>query len=152
MVVFVGNEQLLVHQLPCFPIGEVRWTYTISTTRDTSTTAATKFAWSVRNPLAARPLPAGENKLGKPLFKTLSMEGDENVMLINSRPSFNGKVLLHFREIDGKPAKMGLASQIAGRSVKRITQVNVLGEKIKELDIKNIAFDPHEVKFIEIAF
>jgi hypothetical protein len=47
---------------------------------------------------------------------------------------------------------MGLASQIAGRSVKSITQVNVLGEKIKELDIKNIAFDPHEVKFIEIAF
>ncbi|MBZ4675407.1 MAG: hypothetical protein JG782_26 [Anaerophaga sp.] len=135
-----------------FQSGEVRWTYTISTTRDTSTTAATKFAWSVRNPLAARPLPAGENKLGKPLFKTLSMEGDENVMLINSRPSFNGKVLLHFREIDGKPAKMGLASQIAGRSVKSITQVNVLGEKIKELDIKNIAFDPHEVKFIEIAF
>jgi len=71
-----------------FQSGEVRWTYTISTTRDTSTTAATKFAWSVRNPLAARPLPAGENKLGKPLFKTLSMEGDENVMLINSRPFF----------------------------------------------------------------
>lgn len=137
-----------------FQSGEVRWTYTISTTRDTSTTAATKFAWSVRNPLAARPLPAGENKLEKPLFKTLSMEGDENVMLINSRPSFkeNGKVFLHFREIEGKPAKMGLASQIAGRSVKSITQVNVLGEKIKELDIKNIAYDPHEVKFIEIAF
>ena len=104
--------------------------------------------------IVARPLPAGENDLAKPIVKTLAMESDENVMLINSRPSYNGngKVFLHFREIEGKQAKMGLASQIAGRSVKSITQVNVLGEKIKELDIKNISFNPHEVKFIEIAF
>jgi hypothetical protein len=75
-------------------------------------------------------------------------------MLINSRPSFNGNgmVFLHFREIEGKTAKMGITSQIAGRPVKSITQVNVLGERIKELDIKNISFNPHEVKFIEIAF
>lgn len=137
-----------------FQLGEIRWTYTLSTTADTTITAATKFAWSIRNPLAARPLPAGRNDLVNPVFKTVDITGDENVVLINSRPSFtgNGSVVFHFRETDGKPAKIRLASQIAGRQVKSIRQVNVRGEKIEDLDIKNIPFNPYEVKFIEAAF
>jgi len=61
------------------------------------------------------------------MFKTLQMNGDENVMLISSRPSFNGResILLHFRELDGLPAKIELSSQIANRPVKSLTQVNI---------------------------
>lgn len=135
-----------------FQEGTVNWTYTISATTDTTVTAATKFAWGVRNPLPTRTFPAGKNELTQPLFKTMNIAGDENVMLINSRPSFNGNgsVMLHFREIDGKPAKIGLSSQITTRPVKTIKQVNVMGELIEDLDINNISFNPNEVKFIEV--
>ncbi|SHI79956.1 Glycosyl hydrolases family 38 C-terminal domain-containing protein [Tangfeifania diversioriginum] len=135
-----------------FQEGTVNWTYTISTTTDTTVTTATKFAWGVRNPLPTRTFPAGKNELTSPVFKTMNITGDENVMLINSRPSFNGNgsVLLHFREIDGKPAQIGLSSQIEDRPVKTLKQVNIIGEIIQELDVKNIAFNPNEVKFIEI--
>ena len=34
-----------------FQEGTVSWTYTVVTTRDTTISAATKFAWGVRNPL-----------------------------------------------------------------------------------------------------
>lgn len=137
-----------------FQLGTVNWTYTITSTTETNITAAHKFGWGVRNPLPTRTLPAGKNELTTPVFKTMNITGDENVMLINSRPSFNGngRVLFHFREIDGKPAKIGLASQIANRPIKNIKQVNIIGEKIQELDVKNIAFNPYEVKFIEVEF
>jgi hypothetical protein len=136
-----------------FQEGTVSWTYTVATTRDTTISAATKFAWGVRNPLPTRTFPAGENELKTPMVKTVQMEGDKNVMLISSRPSFNGResILLHFRELDGLPARIELSSQIANRPVKSLTQVNITGEKIQELD-KSILFNPNEVKFIEVGF
>lgn len=132
--------------------GTVNWTYTMSATRDTTISAATKFARGIRNQLPTRTFPAGENKLKTPMFKTLQIAGDKNVMLINSRPAFNGKesILLHFRELDGLPAQIELSSQIPNRPVKSIKQVNIRGEKIEDLDVKNIVFNPNEVKFIEI--
>jgi hypothetical protein len=86
------------------------------------------------------------------MFKTLQIAGDKNVILINSRPAFNGKesILLHFRELDGLPAQIELSSQIPNQPVKSIKQVNIRGEKIEDLNVKNIAFAPNEVKFIEI--
>lgn len=135
-----------------FQEGTVSWTYTVVTTRDTTISAATKFAWGVRNPLPTRTFPAGENELKTPMFKTLQMNGDENVMLSSSRPSFNGREsILLLRELDGLPAKIGLSSQIANCPVKSLTQVNITGEKIQELD-KSISFNPNEVKFIEAGF
>jgi alpha-mannosidase len=134
--------------------GTVNWNYIITTTPDTTVTAATKFAWGIRNPFSTRTFPAGKNKLTTPVFKTMNITGDENVMLINSRPSYNGNgsVLLRFREIDGKPSKIGLSSQIEDRPVKTLKQINIIGKIIKELDVKNIAFNPNEVKFIEVEF
>jgi alpha-mannosidase len=132
--------------------GTVNWKYTITATPDTTVTAATKFAWGVRNPLPTRTFPAGKDELKTPVFKTMNITGDENVMLINSRPSFNesGSVLLHFREIDGKSAKIGISSLIENRPVKTLKQVNIIGETIQKLDMKNVTFNPNEVKFIEM--
>ena len=136
-----------------FQEGTVSWTYTVATTRDTTISAATKFAWGVRNPLPTRTFPAGENELKTPVVKTLQMNGDENVMLISSRPSFPDResVLLHFRELNGLPAKIELSSLIENRPVKSLTEVNITGEKIQKLD-KSISFNPNEVKFIEVEF
>jgi len=133
--------------------GAINWTYVVSSTADTTTTTATRFARSVRGSFPARTFMAGKNELTSPVFKTMNISGDNNVVLINSRPSFkeNGSVLLHFREAEGLPGKISISSEITGRPVKTLKQVNVAGETIQELG-KTIAFSPHEVKFIEIGF
>ena len=136
-----------------FQEGAFNWTYQITTSKDTTISAATKFAWGVRNPLPTRTFPAVKNELTQPMTKTLQISGDENAMLINSRPLFSGKgkILLHFREVDGKPATIQLSSFLANRPILSLTEVNVLGTEIGKLD-KSISFSPHEVKFIEVQF
>jgi len=133
--------------------GAVNWTYVVSSTTDTTTTAATKFAWGVRNPLPARTFMAGKDELTSTAFRTMNIGGDQNVVLINSRPSFNGngKILLHFRETEGLPGKISISSEIAGRPVKSLRQVTVSGETIQKPD-SDISFNPYEVKFVELQF
>jgi alpha-mannosidase len=133
--------------------GSFNWTYQITTMKDTTNSAATKFAWGVRNPLPTRTLPEGEDEFSEPMAKTLELSGDPNAMLINSRPVFNkdGSILLHFREVDGKTGSLELTSKIANRPIKNLTEVNIIGEEIGALT-KNISFKPNEVKFIEVQF
>lgn len=96
---------------------------------------------------------AGKNELTTPVFKTMNIDGDKNVVLINIRPSFkeNQSILLHFRETEGLSGKISLSSEVAGRPVRSLKQVTVAGETIQKLD-KDISFKPHEVKFIEVEF
>lgn len=136
-----------------FQEGSFNWTYQITTSKDTTNTAATKFAWGVRNPLPTRTFPEGKDEFSQPMVKTLELVGDPNAMLINSRPAFSrdGSILLHFREVDGQPASLQLSSQIANRPIKSLKEVNIIGEEIRALDT-NISFKPNEVKFIEVQF
>ena len=136
-----------------FQEGTLSWTYQITTTRDTTTTASTKFAWGVRNPLPTRTFPEGKDEFSQPVAKTLELLGDQNAILINSRPAFtnDGSILLHFREVDGIPATIQLSSKITNRPIKSFKEVNIIGKEIGTLD-KTIFFKPNEVKFIEIEF
>lgn len=136
-----------------FQEGTFSWTYQITTTKDTTTTASTKFAWGVRNPLPTRTFPEGKDEFIQPIVKTMELSGDPNAMLINSRPAFKnrGAILLHFREIDGVPANIQLSSKIADRPIKSLKEVNIIGDKIRDLDEK-ISFKPNEVKFVEVQF
>jgi len=136
-----------------FQEGSFNWTYQITTSKDTTNTAATKFAWGVRNPLPTRTFPEGKDEFSQPMVKTLKLLGDPNAILINSRPAFtrDGSILLHFREVDGQPASLQLSSQIANRPIKSLKEVNIIGEEIRALDA-NISFKPNEVKFIEVQF
>ncbi len=135
-----------------FQTGAFEWTYSITTTPDTTNTAATKLAWGVRNPLSTRTFPAGKSKLATATLKTLNISGAPNAVLVNSRPAFkgNGNVILHFREVDGLPAEIQLSSEIPDKRIKSVKQVNILGETMEQLD-QNIAFEPYEVKFIELS-
>jgi alpha-mannosidase len=133
--------------------GGYSWTYQLTSTTDTTNTFATKYAWSERNNFITRTFPSGKNELKLPFLETIKILGSPNAILINSRPSFkkNGSVLLHFRELEGKPAELRLESKIAGRSVKRIVEVNVVGKEIGN-PIKSIQFKPFGVKFLEVDF
>lgn len=136
-----------------FQEGGIHWSYQITSSRDTTNTFATKFSWGERNNFATRTFPAGKNELQKPVMETLKITGSSNVILVNSRPAFKNQdvVLLHFRELEGKPAELTLESKIAGRTVKRTVEVNALGKEIKDTS-QPIQINPYEVKFIEVSF
>lgn len=59
--------------------------------------------------------------------------------------------MLHFRELEGKPAELKLESKIEGRSIKRMVVVNVVGKEIGN-PVQSIRFKPFEVKFVEVDF
>ncbi len=136
-----------------FQEGGFHWGYQITSTSDTTNTIATKFAWGERNVFATRTFPAGKDEIVSPVLETLNINGSPNAILINSRPSFkNGEnILLHFRELEGKPSELTLESKIAGRSVKKMVEVNAIGKEIGS-PIQTIKFKPFEVKFIEVQF
>ena len=136
-----------------FQEGGFHWGYQITSTNDTTNTYATKFAWGERNSFATRTFPAGKNELQSPVLETVKISGSANAILINSRPSFknSGSVLLHFRELEGKPASLILESKIAGRSIKRMVEVNVSGKEIGN-PLQSVKLNPFEVKFVEVQF
>jgi len=90
--------------------GTFSWSYQLTSTSDATNTFATKFAWGERNSFATRTFPAGENKLSNASLRTLNIDGPENALLINIRPSFHKKsIVLHFRELGGLPADIKLS-------------------------------------------
>lgn len=133
--------------------GGFSWSYQITSTTDTTNTFATKYAWGVRNPFPTRTFPAGADELKTPSLETLKLAGPGNAMLVNSRPSFTGKgtILLHFRELEGLPAEVKLSSAVPGQTIKRITEVNVIGSQIGQ-PLSSIQLKPFEVKFFEVEF
>ncbi len=129
------------------------WSYELTSTKDTTNTFAAKFGWGERNIFPTRTFPAGKNELVNPLTESLKIGGSPNVLLVNSRPSFNGRdaVMLHFRELDGKSSEITLTEAVKGRPVKSVSIVNAMGKKV-EAGSASIHFNPFEVKFIELAF
>jgi len=133
--------------------GGFSWSYQITSSKDTTTTFATKFGWGERNSFPTRAFPAGKAELRVPITQTLTLEGSPNVLLVNSRPSYNGKdaVLLHFRELEGKGGDIAIGSLVENRSIKTATIVNAMGKKVSEGGT-TLHFAPFEVKFVELEF
>ncbi|MGQ8338235.1 glycoside hydrolase family 38 C-terminal domain-containing protein [Sunxiuqinia sp. A32] len=136
-----------------FQEGGFHWSYQLTSSKDTTNTFATKFSWGERNSFATRTFPAGKNEFDQTKFESLKITGSPNAMLVNSRPAFNGSnaVLLHFRELEGNQADVALDSNIDGRIIKRMVEVNILGDEIGE-ELQKIHLNPYEVKFIELEF
>jgi hypothetical protein len=133
--------------------GGFSWSYQLTSTSDTSNAFATKYAWNERNPFPTRTFPAGNNELTTAMLQTLKIDGPANAMLVNSRPAFkgNGAILLHFRELEGIDADVNLSSAIAGKSIKRMIEVNASGKEMGE-PLKSVHLKPFEVRFIEVEF
>ncbi len=134
--------------------GGFSWSYQITSSADTTNTFATKFGWGTRNVFSTRTFPAAaKSELKESLAESLRVEGASNVLLVNSRPVFEGKdaILLHFRELEGKEADISVGTVVAGRPVKSISIVNAIGKKVAASEAK-IHFNPFEVKFVELQF
>jgi alpha-mannosidase len=136
-----------------FQEGGFSWSYQLTSTSDTTNTFATKYAWSQRNPFPTRTFPAGANELKAASMETLKISGSPNAMLVNSRPAFKdkGTILLHFRELEGKPAEVSVSSAVPGQSIKKMVEVNVSGQQIGQ-PLKSVQLKPFEVRFIEVTF
>jgi len=136
-----------------FQEGGFHWTYQITTTKDTTNSAAAQFARGVRNPFLTRTFPAGKNELMTSVFGTVNIAGSPNILLVNARPSFNkpGSILIHLRELDGKPGTLTISSAIEGRPIRRMAEVNVIGEEIGQ-PLESVKLNPFEEKFIQIEY
>lgn len=86
-------------------MGELQWSYFISSSSNNSIGYASRFAWQNRIPFLTRVLPAG-NTGAKCLEPTSILEiVPSNLLLINMKPIEGERaVMLQLREIAGKPA------------------------------------------------
>ena len=136
-----------------FQEGGFSWSYQLTSTADTTNTFATKYAWGERNIFPTRTFPAGPNELKLSSLEALKISGSGNAMLVNSRPSFKNSnaVMLHFRELEGKPAEVTLKSGIDGRPISRMVVVNSIGKELGNA-VQSITLNPFEVKFVEVQF
>jgi hypothetical protein len=136
-----------------FQEGGFGWSYQITSTADTTSTFATKYAWGERNPFPTRTFPAGTNDLKSPSMETLKISGSSNAMLVNARPAFKGKnsILLHFRELEGSTAEVKLLTAVPGQTIRKMVEVNTMGKPIGQ-PLTSIQLKPYEVKFIEVEF
>lgn len=136
-----------------FQEGAFHWTYQVTSTMDTTNTAAARFAWGVRNPFPSRTFPAAKDELVSPVFQTVKIAGSANVMLVNSRPSYTktGCVLIHVRELDGIRGAITISSAIRERPIRRMIEVNVIGEEVGQ-PLQSVNLNPFEVKFIQIEY
>lgn len=141
-----------------FQEGELKWTYKVTSSDDTSNVFSTTFGWNERVPMEARVFPAtGKDKdLGGSTFLRLM----DNFLLVSARPSVDKRnVVLQIRNITGTIMPLYInwddpSSELLGVGYETraaaAMEVNVLEEKIA--DVKgHIEFRPNETKFIKLV-
>ena len=129
--------------------GDFQWSYYLTSSRDTSNTAAARFGWSARIPLVPRVLPAGQ-PTGAKLVRSLLARDMPQLALVSARPARDaGGVILHLRSLDGKAATFRLKGLSASAKNQSLEEVNVL-EKALSPPGPSCAFAPYENKFIKL--
>lgn len=131
--------------------GEFKWHYYLTSTQDSSRTAATRFGWSSRVPLLSRVLPPQKtNPRRAPSSRSLLAISAPNVVVVEARPARNGGGLfLQFREIEGQPTALPVSALFPGIRSGRVDEVNILEEPIRK-DLRVLAMAPYEVKCLEV--
>lgn len=130
--------------------GEFKWSYYLTSTADTSNTEATRFGHGSRTPLVPRVLPAGHADAFAPVLSTLDL-GVSNLVLVEARPAYHGQgMVLHLREVDGKPASLPVAKLTAIPAVQSVQEVNVL-EGVVGGEPATLDFAPYESKFVKLT-
>jgi alpha-mannosidase len=134
--------------------GEFKWRYYLTSTKDMSRTAATRFGWASRIPLVTRVLPP--SKAGQSHHpQTLSALGIQpsNVLVVEARPARDREagVVLHLRELEGKTTTLTSEDLPTWAGLEGADEVNVLEEPIEE-GIQSVTLKPYESKFVRLWF
>jgi hypothetical protein len=133
--------------------GEFKFNYYLTSTKDTSRAFATRFGWGSRNPLATRVLPPVKTGgLREPQKLSALAITLPNVVIVEARPTRNGDgILLHLREVEGKPATITEEEIPAAAGIQGADEVNVLEQPVQQ-GVESLTFKPYEVKFLRLMF
>jgi len=133
--------------------GEFRWHYYLTSLNDTSRTAATRFGWASRIPLAARVSPAGKAaQPGRPWTLSALRLREPNALLIGARPSAGGDgILCHVREIEGRGFTAHSATVECLREIRQADVVNVLEEPM-QTGVESVEYPPFASKLTVLRF
>lgn len=133
--------------------GELQWSYSITSSHNSSNTFATQFGWGDRVALKSRIIfphhHATETKLEA---RSLIDIGVSNLLLVNATPSIDGKgIILHLRELEGGHAILDIRRILEETKATSAYEVNVLEEEMAQLSAPLI-IEHFETKFIKINF
>lgn len=128
-------------------MGEMEWTYTISSSDDPSPEYAASKARTQRIPPLCRVLPAtakGATESYEP--RSILSVGPQNLLLINMAPvEGENAILLQLRETAGQTADLTVTSTLA--KIRGVKECDVTGTPLKN---GSRHFTPLETKFIKI--
>ncbi len=149
--------------------GELKWSYQITSTGDTTNLCSTQFGWNNRIPLLTRIFPAGpEDSVLIP--RSFTGSNLYHLLMVSATPAADNKsVVMQFREVNGKADSVAVEAvfasaitlSMATRAIS-IAEVNVLGETIELLWEKYpkalrgykasfVRFKPFETKFVKVV-
>ena len=130
--------------------GELKWSYHLTSTRETDNAVAARFGWGVRVPLASRVLPPGEANASLPSSYSALELDVPNLVLIDARPAYHDEsVIMQFREVNGKKAQIDWRSEALRSRVTKVDEVDVIEQTVRK-NIKELVFEPYEVKFVKV--
>jgi len=136
--------------------GELKWTYELTSSEDTSNVFSTTFGWNERIPMPARVFSAkGKDTLS---YRKSFIDLPRSLLLVDAKPSFDKTgIILQIREIAGGHSSITRDDVLSSRSglqnstgAKSAFEVNVLEDKISEVT-NRIEFRPFETKFIKLV-
>jgi hypothetical protein len=129
--------------------GEFRWSYYITSTKDTTNTQAARFGWSSRMPMVGRVQPPGDANAHASVLSTFDL-GLPNIVLVDARPaSHRNGIILHLRELAGEPANADTSSLHCHAKIDALHEVDVLENDLGK-SLTTLSFKPFESKFILI--
>ena len=133
--------------------GEFKFHYYLTSTKDPSRTFATRFGWGSRTPLVTRVLPPVKTGAGREPKKLSALAvTPSNLLIVEACPTRSGDgIVLHLRELEGKPVTITEAEVLAAAGIRRADEVNVL-EEVVQPGIESLTFKPYEVKFLRLMF
>ncbi len=127
--------------------GGLRWTYDLTSTRDTTMLFATQFGCGVREPLVATYRPGGGNGSELISHAVLNFDGG-TIHLVFARPAWNGKgVVLCLREAEGRNASLDVTDLVKNIPATRVYESNSLEENPRQAK-GAIGFRPYQVRFL----
>jgi len=132
-------------------MGELRWTYDITSAADPSVAFSTRFAWENRIPFLTRVLPesSAAQTAALPAPYSLFEIKTPNLLLVNMRPvEGENAVVMQIRETGGQQAQFEVASSRIKFS--KISVCDVLGDELAGNPAP--VFKPWENKFIKLTW
>ena len=133
--------------------GELRWSYSITSSDDSSDQYATQFGWGERAPFLSRVKLSTKSSHGKAtLARSVIDLGVPNLLLVDAAPAMEGNaIVLHLREVEGGHAILDIEGLLKTTGATSATEVNVLEEELRVLNA-SLRIDHYGSRFVRLDF